>query len=414
MGLDILEEVEHNVPISMIRGGRCDGMPLVCKGGALGTPNAIIESAHAVQDVAKSMSAGTAGSATKPLIAITVGDVCGVGPEIILKALAQKGVQRLANYVCLGIPERMELATSFVKDCKISIRRVHSVADCRFDPSVLEVFCPFEYDLSKIQTGVECPEAGRCAAKFVIEGCKLALEGTVDAISTAPLNKAAMHKGGYVYGGHTELIQECCGAKSSTLCLTSDALTVVHATCHVPFKDISERLADPGRILETIRLVHGFCRMRWPHRQPRIAIAGLNPHCEPIFGDEETRLIQPAIDEANKNGWTVSPKPIPPDTVFLRAANGEFDTVVAMYHDQGHIPSKIAGFSSTVNVTLGLPMIRTSVDHGTAFDIAGTGIADDMNMIKALELAAFMIKGRRAKADQTGTAAAGAPLVAKL
>ena len=409
--VDVRSEVLPGVVLGIIRGGRLAGTPVITKSGALGGPEALVEAAHALLAIptaaptaAPAAAAAAAGPArtklaapprelqgtdprvpgvpggrklgTKPVVAITVGDVCGVGPEIIVKALGRPEIRELANFVIIGLVERMELAaqqcfgaggpsSSWSSSSSSSssptpqILRVDSIEACRYAPNTIEVFCPFAYDLSLIETGKVCPEAGRCAALFVKAACRLALAGTVDAIATAPLNKAAMHAGGFVYGGHTELIQECCGADSSRLCLTSDKLTVVHATCHVPFREIVDRMADEGRILETIKLVHEFSLMRWPDRAPRIAVAGLNPHCEPIFGDEETRIIAPAIREAHEAYGIACAGPIPPDTVFLRASQGEFDTVVAMYHDQGHIPSKIAGFGDTVNVTLGLPIIRT-------------------------------------------------------
>merc|ERR1711920_611461 len=230
---------------------------------------------------------------------------------------------------------------------------------------------------------------------WVREATRLAVEKHIDGIVTAPLNKEAMYKAGFTqYGGHTEILQEGSGAKSSSLCLYADGFTVAHATCHIPFRDISSKLT-PQKILETTRILRDFLLMVQHGREPRIAMAGLNPHCEPIFGDEETRLIQPAIDQALALGWEVHGAPVPPDTIFLRQKKGEWDAVVAMYHDQGHIPAKIAGFSDTVNVTLGLPIIRTSVDHGTAFDIAGTGKADESNLISAIELGVIMAEGNR-------------------
>lgn len=239
-------------------------------------------------------------------------------------------------------------------------------------------------------------EAGRCATLWVREATRLATEERIDAIVTAPLNKEAMYKAGFTqYGGHTEILQEGSGAKSSSLCLYADGFTVAHVTCHIPFREICNRL-NPKNVFETTRILRDFLKMARPGKEPRIVMAGLNPHCEPIFGDEEVRCIQPAIDEARGLGWDVHSVPVPPDTVFLRTKRGEWDAVVAMYHDQGHIPAKISGFSDTVNVTLGLPIIRTSVDHGTAFNIAGTGTADETNLLGAIELSATMVKGSRA------------------
>mmetsp|Transcript_119777 Transcript_119777/g.211751 ORF Transcript_119777/g.211751 Transcript_119777/m.211751 type:complete len:206 (+) Transcript_119777:2-619(+) len=202
-----------------------------------------------------------------------------------------------------------------------------------------------------------------------------------------------MYEAGFTqYGGHTEILQEGSGAKSSSLCLYSDGFTVAHVTCHIPFREISDRL-NPQKVFETTRILRDFLKMIHPMKEPRIVMAGLNPHCEPIFGDEEIRCIQPAIDDALALGWNVHSVPVPPDTVFLRTQRGEWDAVVAMYHDQGHIPAKMGGFSNTVNVTLGLPIIRTSVDHGTAFNIAGTGTADESNLLSAIHLCTTMANG---------------------
>merc|ERR1719498_432010 len=299
-----------------------------------------------------------------------MGDPCGIGPEIIAKCMARSECHDLANYVVIGSPQRMKFgidAAGLGAKLRVLIVSKPGEALCEF--GTIDVVSPFKIDHEAITTGVVCPEAGRCAAEWVIAATKFAVDGEIDAIATAPLNKEAMHKGGYKYGGHTELLRDYSGAKTSRLCLADPrGITVVHATCHIPFKDIPTRMADEGNIVETIRLTRKFCldmgylkaaskgrnASTGQGKEPKIAVAGLNPHCEPIFGDEEVRIIQPAIDEALANGWNVH-GPIPADTVFLRAKKGEFDAVVAMYHVQGHIPAKVGGFGDTVNCTLGLP-----------------------------------------------------------
>ena len=344
------------------------------------------------------------GSDLRPLIGITMGDPCGIGPEIIAKALMRTDMRSVARYVVIGSPHRMAFGINAISGCKLAVKvftkpeEISQLAQ-NYNEDTVYVYSPIKHDETKFKTGVVCPEAGRCAAEWVIEAVKLAKANRIAAIATAPLNKEAMHAGGYLFGGHTELLQQECNAPSSRLCLASSTagagLVVVHATCHIPFRDIHLRLADEGRIVETIRLTRDFCLLRRPGQEPKIAVAGLNPHCEPIFGDEETRIVQPAIDEARGNGWSgVFSTPVPADTVFLRANKGEFDAVVALYHDQGHIPAKVAGFGDTVNTTLGLPIIRTSVDHGTAFDIAGKGIAHEENLVTASKMAVELARGR--------------------
>jgi len=326
-----------------------------------------------------------------------MGDPCGVGPEIIVKTFLETAEVTQNRLLVLGSPEWMERAVAAIPGCTLSVRRVSAPEECKFTPNEIECYSPFAYDMASMKQGEVCAEGGRCAAKWVIEAVHLAMANRVDGIVTAPLNKEAMHKGGYKYGGHTEILAEYSKVTTSRLCLASDSLHVVHATCHIPFDDISKKLAQPGQLMDTIEMAHHFMQVQQGVANPRIVLAGLNPHCEPIFGDQETRIIQPVIDEAIAKGMNVYPYPIPPDTVFMRALNKEFDMVIAMYHDQGHIPAKISGFGDTVNVTLGLPIVRTSVDHGTAFDIAGKGIASHSNMLSALELGARMACGRRAE-----------------
>jgi 4-hydroxythreonine-4-phosphate dehydrogenase len=212
---------------------------------------------------------------------------------------------------------------------------------------------------------------------------------------TAPLNKEALSEAGWIGVGHTELLARFAGVpdKSVAMMLASNRLRVVHVSTHVSLRRAIE-LATAERIVTTARLAGATAR-DIVGREPHLAVAGLNPHAgeHGLFGTEEQEHIEPAIEQLRAEGWQVS-GPVSPDTVFLRAANGDFDAVVAMYHDQGHIPSKFAGFDDTVNVTLGLPIVRTSVDHGTAYDIAGTGAANEANMLAAIELAARMAMHR--------------------
>ena len=217
----------------------------------------------------------------------------------------------------------------------------------------------------------------------------MALAGQADAVVTAPLNKEAMHRAGFLYPGHTELLAERTDAERVSMLLVGPNLRVVHVSTHVSLEEAIRRVTPP-RVLEVIELAHNSCQALGIG-SPRIAVAGLNPHASEngLFGVQEETQVRPAIEAARARGWTVS-DPQPPDTVFLRATRGEFDIVVAMYHDQGHIPMKLLAFDSGVNVSIGLPILRTSVDHGTAFDIAGTGQASEESMLAAIRVAVQM------------------------
>ena len=235
--------------------------------------------------------------------------------------------------------------------------------------------------------------AGKAAAEYVFAACDLAMAGEVDAVVTAPLNKEAMHLGGYKYPGHTELLTERTQATKVSMLLVGPKLRVVHVSTHVSLAEAIRRVTRQ-RVREVIEIAQQSC-LALGIAQPRIAIAGLNPHASEggLFGNEEALEVVPAIADARADGLNVS-DPMPPDTIFLRAVKGEYDIVVAMYHDQGHIPMKLLAFDSGVNVSMGLPIIRTSVDHGTAFDIAGSGKARADSMLAAIEVAVQMVHAR--------------------
>jgi 4-hydroxythreonine-4-phosphate dehydrogenase len=326
----------------------------------------------------------------RPLIAITLGDAAGIGPEVAMKALADPVVGAACRPLLLGDEG--------------ALRRTLSL--CRFDRQFDIIEAPD--DLADAGSGrvpllnVPCrsgrtpgygqlsAEAGDAAARAVELAADLALAGTVDAIVTAPLNKEAMRLAGYAYDGHTELLAQRTGAADVCMMLAGERLRVSHVTGHRALRDAA-KAPSPERLDRVFALTNeGLRRMGIP--KPRIAVAGLNPHAGEggLFGLEELETIAPAIARAAATGMAIS-GPYPPDTIFRRAAAGEFDAVVAMYHDQGHIPIKMIEFDTAVNVTLGLPIVRTSPDHGTAFDIAGKGIANPANMIAAIKLAARMV-----------------------
>jgi 4-hydroxythreonine-4-phosphate dehydrogenase len=287
-----------------------------------------------------------------PRIGLTVGDPAGIGPEIVAKAAA--------------------------------------------DPSVLAVCKPVVFSTppdAVVHSGEVSASAGRAAYDTIARAVDFALRGDVDAIATAPINKLAFARAGLKWKGHTDLIAELCGSKRVAMMFHSPKLKVVLITVHVPLKDVS-KYVTPELVDQTISLTSEAMVMFGTPR-PRLAIAGLNPHAgeNGVLGDEDDRVLVPAVRKAQENGVTIE-GPIPGDTVFVRAARGEFDCVIACYHDQGLIPVKLLSFGHAVNVTIGLPIIRTSVDHGTAFDIAGKGVANPGSMIAAVKLAAEMATAR--------------------
>jgi len=342
----------------------------------------------------------------KPTLAITIGDPAGIGPEIVAKTLADKETYRICNPVVVGDRDVMMMGIE-VAEVSLEINTIESLSGACNQVGVIDLFDLANIDPDKVEMGKPRAITGAASAQYVIFAADLALAGTVDGIVTAPLNKEAMHLGGYKYPGHTELLAEKSGTEDYAMMLVSGNLRVVHVTTHVPFRDIIENLT-PERIGTTIRIANNAC-ISLGIEHPRIAVAGLNPHSGDggLFGDEEERIIQPAIDAARAEGLNVD-GPVPPDTVFGKAAGGLYDIVVALYHDQGHIPVKLIGMKyddatgqwdsvSGVNVTLGLRFIRTSVDHGTAYGKAGRreGTANPQSLKEAIELAVMMAGPRK-------------------
>ena len=291
---------------------------------------------------------------SRPRIALTVGDPAGIGPEIVARAAEDSAVRAVCEPIIYAPPPTMAVV-----------------------PGVLSA------------------EAGQAAFDVIVRAVRDAEAGVVDAIATAPVNKEAFALAGLPWVGHTDLLAHLTGAPFVAMMFHSQALRVVLATIHIPLREVPEVLTQ-DRLVTTVRLMaRELPRFGYP--SPRIAMAGLNPHAgeHGLFGDEEERAIIPALEACRAEGINVS-GPFPGDTVFVRAARGEFDAVLACYHDQGLIPVKLLAFGQAVNVTLGLPIIRTSVDHGTAFDIAGRGIADHGSMVAAVTLAAQLAQHARA------------------
>jgi 4-hydroxythreonine-4-phosphate dehydrogenase len=324
---------------------------------------------------------------TAPLIAITMGDAAGVGPEVIMKALSHAEVQEMCRPLVVGDAARLRAAGKIVgSGIKVRSVREEEIATVQFDAR--HVHC---VDLNLVPAdlawGKLSATAGEAAYRSIEVAARLALSGRVAAICTAPLNKEALWMAGHKFPGHTELLAHLTGTSEVSMMLTTPKLRVLHVTTHMGLLDAIEKI-EPGLVERTIaRGQEALARIGIA--QPRIAVCGINPHAgeHGLFGrgEEETKLA-PAIAACRARGWNVD-GPLPADTVFYRAQRGDFDLVIAMYHDQGHGPVKVLGLESGVNITVGLPVIRTSVDHGTAFDIAGTGTADERSMVEALRQA---------------------------
>src|SRR6202012_4582986 len=321
----------------------------------------------------------------RPVIAITMGDAAGVGPEIIVKALAHADLYDRCRPLVIGDAGRLAQAAEI---CGLSLRvdRVQGVEDARFEAGRIDCV---DLDLipKDLPFGKLSAVAGDGAYHYIAKAVEVAVAGKVGAICTAPLNKEALHAGGHIYPGHTELLADLCGVPEVSMMLTAPGLRVIHVTVHIGLIDAIARI-EPGLVERTIARGHATLE-KAGLADPRIGVCGINPHAgeNGLFGHgEEEQKIIPAVERCRAKGWRVE-GPLPADTLFYRAARGDFDLVVAMYHDQGHGPVKVLGIEAGVNIPVGLPVVRTSVDHGTAFDIAGTGKADERSLLEALRQA---------------------------
>ncbi len=330
---------------------------------------------------------------SRPIIAITMGDAAGVGPEVTVKALAHPAVYASCRPLVIGDAGRLEDAARLCK-VTLEIRRVADPASGRYAPGALDCL-----DLglvpSDLPYGVLSRAAGEAAYRYVEKATRLAVAGEVDAICTAPLNKEALNLAGHRYPGHTEMLADLTGTPEVSLMLVAPGLRVIHVTTHMGLLEAIARI-EPGIVERTIERAHAVAT-RAGLAQPKIAVCAINPHAGEggLFGrgEEESKIV-PAIEACRARGWNIE-GPLPADTLFYRAGRGDFDIVVAMYHDQGHGPVKVLGVEQGVNVTVGLPVIRTSVDHGTAFDIAGKGVADERSMLEALRVAVELAATRQ-------------------
>ena len=324
----------------------------------------------------------------RPVVAITMGDPAGVGPEVIAKSFAHPEIHSQVRALVIGNRGRLEKAAR-VAGVALEVRPIDKPAEATWQAGVLPCIdaatVPDELPFGKLS-----PVAGEAAYQCIRRAVDLATRGEVAAICTAPLNKEALHAAGHRYPGHTELLAHLTGTPEVSMMLLAENLRVIHVTTHIGLIDAIRKI-DAALVERTIARAHALLvRIGIPN--PRIAVCGINPHAgeSGLFGQgEEARKIDPAIARCRARGWDVQGA-LPADTLFFRARRGDFDMVVAMYHDQGHGPVKVLGLEAGVNVTVGLPFVRTSVDHGTAFDIAGTGVADERSLLEALRQAAVL------------------------
>jgi 4-hydroxythreonine-4-phosphate dehydrogenase len=346
-------------------------------------------------DVITSVISHLATMTDRPRLLITMGDVAGIGPEIIAKAWPS--LDEFCRPVVVGDPDWLRRALQFVR----SSATVREIQDFRSledfgSPQTIHCLRAGHQDLGKVIPGQVSAAAGKAAYDFLCAAIAHTQAGDADGIVTAPLHKEGLHAAGLPYPGHTEILAERTGTRQFAMMLycnglsdTARSLGVIHVTLHMALRDVFQHLSWEA-VLEKTRLLDNMLS-RLLGGRPRIGVAGLNPHASDggLFGNEEASIIHPAVEEAQQEGITAS-GPWPSDTLFVRARDGEFDGLVVMYHDQGHIALKLLGGRRAVNISAGLPIVRTSVAHGTAYDIAGKGVADPSSLIEATRVAAIL------------------------
>jgi 4-hydroxythreonine-4-phosphate dehydrogenase len=316
-------------------------------------------------------------------VGITLGDVNGIGPELVVKLFARHDPAQWCAPVVLGSTQALQHASELCSDCPpiVSLSSLTAPAP----PDCIPV-----YDAGvrgpEVRYGVLDPEAGHSAIAWIEAATRGCMDGTLAAMVTCPISKECIYRAGYHYIGHTELVAELTGAPDYRMCLFTDTMRIVHITGHLSLRDALD-CVKKDRIVRSVEIGHDALK-KMGFAMPRIGVAGLNPHAGEAgaFGREEIEEIRPAVEACIAMGMACS-GPYPPDTIFRKMQEGELDMVIAMYHDQGHIPLKLLAMDEGVNVTLGVPVVRTSVDHGTAFDIAGKGLARESSLVAALKLA---------------------------
>lgn len=343
---------------------------------------------------------------SKPILAITMGDPAGIGPEIIIKALNIKNTYDKCAPIVIGDANVMNFAIQQAGS-ELNINPVSNVINAKFQYGTIDVYDIHRIDMQSFRQGEVSAQCGDAAFKAVIKAIELAMNNQVDGTVTAPLNKEALNLAGHHFDGHTEIYAHYTNTKKYAMLLADDFMRVIHVSTHVPLRQACD-LVKKQRIIDVSKLIIDACK-QFGINKPHIGIAGLNPHASDngLFGTEEKEEIIPAIQWLKDKGYNVD-GPVPPDTLFAKAKCGKYDGCVAMYHDQGHIPFKVVGFNwnkktgcmesaKGVNITLGLPIIRVSVDHGTAFDVAGKGIASADAMLLSIDYATRMAINRHNK-----------------
>ncbi len=340
---------------------------------------------------------------TKPTVAITQGDPAGIGPEIIAAAWPNEDLHRCCRPVVVGYSNFLRRAAA-IRKLQLEVQDIRDIEEAAPSQAVIPCLKLGEGSAPDIPPGRIDARAGEAAHWAILLATELALSGAVQAVVTSPINKEALQKAGYPYPGHTELFAELCGTRDFAMLLylgpgsplkNPAGLSVIHVTLHMALRKIFSSLTV-NEIYSKIKLVHGFVSSL-KDGPPRIGVCALNPHAGEggLFGAEETTVIAPAVRRAQSEGIHVD-GPFPADSVMVHARDGRFDAVVAMYHDQGHIALKLLGMRRAVNVTVGLPIVRTSVAHGTAFDIAWKGVADPGSLLEAVKVASLLTAKRGA------------------
>ncbi|MFT0170488.1 4-hydroxythreonine-4-phosphate dehydrogenase PdxA [Paraburkholderia mimosarum] len=407
VALEVIEEIERGVPLlAATYGGR--SLPVVTKAGGFGQPDTLyrawrrLAAMQPADAQAPRQPSEEEAMTYRPVIGITMGDAAGVGPEIIMKSLAHASVYEQCRPVVIGDAARLRDAGRRA-GVDLEVRAIGKPSDGEFRPGIVDCI-----DLALIPAdlpyGKLSPIAGDAAYQYIAHTVELTTAGELDAICTAPLNKEALHAGGHIFPGHTEMLAHLTGIDEVSMMLVAPNLRVIHVTTHIGLIDAIRKI-EPGLVQRTIERAHETL-VRAGIDNPRIGVCGINPHAgeNGLFGyGEEEEKIVPAVKVLQERGWDVE-GPLPADTLFFRAGRGDFDVVVAMYHDQGHGPVKVMGLEAGVNVTVGLPVIRTSVDHGTAFDIAGKGIADERSMLEAFRQALDLATRHSEKSPATSAA----------
>ena len=331
---------------------------------------------------------GSNSIANQPVIGVTMGDAAGIGPEVVVKALADPYIRRTARFIVFGMNEQLCYAADKAEIEPFWGRVQHEKLSRNYPHKVVVA----DYDEYSVPPWIRRPSriAGEASIRFCLDAIDAAKAGIIDAVVTAPINKTSWKLAGATWPGHTEMLAERCKSKRKVMMFVAGALKLALATIHEPLFEVRHKFTI-GCVFEPIDLLNSALKEHFGVENPRIGVAALNPHAgeDGQFGDEEQRIISPAILLAQEQDINCE-GPFPADTLFLRAAQGEFDGVVAMYHDQGMIPVKLLAFDRAVNITIGIPIIRTSPAHGTAFDIADRNLADPAGMKSAITTAIQM------------------------